>query len=231
MTEWASLWPSFVTIISKGKVFFKVLTWFHLKLTIRILSNISAFVEFDVRKFFRHISTPSTTNRILRGNNRFLLLLIDNFKTFFWLLIFDLFYSVIIILFLFSLSNIDIKSLIVHSIILIFEVLIIYWFVILFFEYYQRWRSKFWFWNLKHGVRMLDRSLTSLAQIEVLLNYRLITNSCNGINSASIAINSIVNRLWIIINLNSFSLFLLVLIQLFKNNGDSPINLLLNNLK
>ena len=212
MTEWASLWPSFVTIISKGEVFFKVLTWFHLKLTIGILSNISTFVEYGVRRFFRHISTPSTTNRILRGINRILLLLIDYSKAFFWFLIFDLFYSVIVLFSLFSLSYIHIKALIVDSIILIFKVLIIYWFVILFFEYYQRWRSKFWFFNLKHGMRVLIRSLTSLAQIEVLLNYRLITNSCDRINSASIAIDSIVNRLLIIINLNSFSLFLLILI-------------------
>lgn len=212
MTEWTSLWPSFVAIISKSEVLFKMLTWFHLKLAIRILSNISAFVELGVRRFIRHISTPSTTNRILRGINRFLQLLIDNFKAIFWLLIFDLFYSVIILLFLFFLSNINIKTLIVHSIILIFEVFIIYWLVILFFEYYQRWRSKFWFWNFKHGVRVLDRSLTSLAQIEILLNYRFITNSCDGINSASITIDSLVNRLWAIINLYAFSLFLLVLI-------------------
>lgn len=212
MTEWASLWPGFVAIISKSEIFFKMLTWFYLKLAIRILSNISAFVELGVRRFFRHISTPSTTNRILRGINRFLQLLIDNFKAIFCLLIFDLFYSVIIFLFLFFLSNINIEALIVHSIILIFEVFIIYWLVILFFEYYQRWRSKFWFCNLEHGVRVLNRSLTSLAQIKVLLNYRLITNSCDGINSASIAIDSLVNRLWAIINLYAFSLFLLVLI-------------------
>lgn len=210
MAEWTSLWPSFVTIISKGEVFFKLLTGCHLNLSIRILSNISTFVELVVRRFF--ISTPSTTNRILWGTNRFMLILIDNFKSFFRLLIFDLFYSINILLFLLALSNIDIKALIVLSIILIFKVLIIYWFVILFFEYYQRWRSKFWFYYLKQGVRVIDWSLTSLAQIEVLLNYRLITNSCNGINSAFITIDSIVNRLWIIVYIIAFLLFLLVLI-------------------